>query len=131
MPAAECEGVNQEMRPDSIRPRPRIPWRPVEDFGFYSEHRDCRFWSECHADSTLRIGGRQEATAVTQVGDTDLEESSVLSREARMGSGTQEKGLTWEPGLGKYVSFKCFPLIAYLKDLAKYIHNAQKTLSKG
>lgn len=103
VPAAECEGVNQEMRPDSIRPRPRIPWRPVEDFGFYSEHRDCRFWSECHADSTLRIGGRQEATAVTQVGDTDLEESSVLSREARMGSGTQEKGLTWELDLGKHV----------------------------
>lgn len=38
-------GVSQEVRPDSIRHRSHGPWRPVKDFGFYSEHNDRRFWS--------------------------------------------------------------------------------------
>ena len=52
----------------------------MKDFGFYSEHNDHRFWSECHVDSTLWLGGRQEVTAGIQVGDTEIGESNVLSR---------------------------------------------------
>lgn len=66
------------------------------------------------------MGWRQEVTAVIQVGDTQLRESHVLSRGVGMGSGAQEKGLAWLPSINKHVQFKCFSLIVYLKDLAKY-----------